>query len=129
MTKTVTVTEPPKAKRKRSRVDPLEVLVFTDGSEPGEPIMYIKAFHELPQDLQRRMRNKHLSFHEIDEKRHATWEQRVADLIGHSSAPTVSSLTAIKQREMKSIRFTEWMADPVRRHTPLSVVSSFTWGQ
>lgn len=116
----------PRRGTKRPRVDPVEVLLFSDGSEPGEPILYIKRFSELPTNLQNRMRNKHRSFHDIDEEKHDMWEQRVCDFVGFSESDRRSSDA---QRAMKATPLTTWMADPVLRRTPLSVVSSFTWGQ
>lgn len=111
-----------RGKKRRATPAPMEVLMFTDASEAGEPIMYIKPFGELPLNLQRRMRNKHRSFHNIDEDKHEMWEQRVTDLVGWSARTDA-------QRAMKATRFSEWMADNERSRIPLLVVSSFTWGE
>ena len=118
----------PRRGTKRPCVEPVEVLLFTDGSEPGEPIMYVKQFSELPTDLQRRMRNKHRSFHDINEEKHDMWKELVCDLVG-SMELLAGRRPTTAERAMKAMPFIAWMADPVLRRTPLSVVSSFTWGQ
>ena len=101
--------EQPVHATKLAREKPLEVLIFTDGGEPGEPLMYIKPFSELSENLQRRMRDKHTSYHEVDEEKHEMWENRISRLVRTSSL------------------ISDWMA--TRHRTPLLVVSSFTWGQ
>ena len=97
-----------KRKAKRTREGPTEVIMFTDASEPGEPIAYIKEFSELLPKEQRRLRNKYISFHDIEEEEHEEWEERIQKLIK-------SSMTVEK-----------WMMV----HSPdLRIVCHFTWGQ